>query len=139
MSYKSEFSRDMHPSEYELEQLFEVFPYDNSWHNDVSPSFHSIAAPDGTYYTLWADAPDPRDREHNQGRWLVMQYDEEATPISDDPDYVGDSLQEALECALELIEAALIGTCGDCGATGPANTTCNSCGRGYLSAKVKPL
>lgn len=98
MTWESEFG-----AEYALTPVLDVILaaglVDLSWHNDSSPSFGRVVA-DSHDLRLWAEHPDPEQREH-QHRYAVnyTAWDEPVAglPLSEDADlYTGDDLTAAL-------------------------------------------
>ena len=65
---------------------------DNSWHNDVSPSFDSHE----TGRRIWVEHPDPDLREWENPRYAVFALNEYHEHASDDTIYHGDDLAEAM-------------------------------------------
>lgn len=68
MSYKSEFGAD-----FDLGFDLYNYPYlrDNSWHNNVSPSFYFNVG--SQYYVLWVDYADHAQREDTNPRYLIQK------------------------------------------------------------------
>ena len=64
---------------------------DDSWGNDVSPSFRTSSR------VLWCDHPDPQRREWTeQARFHVFALDDKGEALYDTPLYEGDSVTLAL-------------------------------------------
>ena len=79
---------------------------DDSWHNDICPSFVRACTfhdrPDGTVVKIWVDAADPADRELESTRYMVAAYNE-CEPVTDA--YETDRLGAALDHAHAILAA----------------------------------
>lgn len=53
---------------------------DESWHNDVSPSFRVKELPDGSYLKVWIDFEDESERELSGKRFIACWYNDDVAP-----------------------------------------------------------
>jgi hypothetical protein len=88
MRYKYEFPN------YDDELILPSEWIDNSWHNDVSPSFEKHMG--DIIYKIWCDFKDPNKREVGGKQFTVATYDQnEFEYLQDLAEF--DTLQEALD------------------------------------------
>ena len=76
---------------------------DESWHNDVCPSFSRyLPAGDGSHMQLFVDHPDPSERElgKESSRFFVLQYPANASDDEPIEIYSGDDVVAALAAIL---------------------------------------
>lgn len=100
--------------------------FDQSWHNDVCPSFtHRDIPHDGVAVDLrlWCDAPDPDQRENGPSwpRFSVCEH------ISQTTYYAGDDIAEALRVYRETVASWIAHGgvyCDFCRTTGHDVTAC---------------
>lgn len=66
-TFKTEFGED-----FDLGFDPNALPFlvDKSWHNDICPSFYY--ATEGNYYVLWVSDKNPRKREDDSARYVIV-------------------------------------------------------------------
>ena len=69
MSYKLEFTKDYHPSKDIIKALEAIGAIDQSWHNDVCPSWSLNGK------RLFIDCESPKNREFKEmNRFFLTEY-----------------------------------------------------------------
>lgn len=68
--------------------------HDQSWHNDISPSFGAHS--DELDLRIWVEHPDPAKRESGGSRFSVLMYDDDGSAFEIEPFYT-DDVNEAIE------------------------------------------
>ena len=86
MSYKLEFTKDYHPSKDIIKALEAIGAIDQSWHNDVCPSWSLNGK------RLFIDCESPKNREFKEmNSFFLTEYDEDTVY------YDGGSFDEAMK------------------------------------------
>jgi hypothetical protein len=88
MCYRSEFPDDYAPSPETLAALSAAGFADDSWGNDVCPSFRRGSV------VVWTDHPEPACREMSTADAFLVTVDDEDAPL-----YSGDSIADAIAAA----------------------------------------